>query len=302
MFRAIARHGGLSRAALELHLTPSALSHALRGLEAEVGCRLFDRSGRQLVLNQAGEHLLAAIEEPLNALENAAAALRELGQWGQGRLRIGAPASACQYLLPPVLRALRAGFPRLQIHVESGDMPHLVDLLRDRRIDVAVGVEPDHAPDLHCSAVFEDELFFTFSPRHPWSDNSPISPADIARQTFILHQRTGPTARLVARLFEELGCEPGTTMAVASIPAVKELVRMDLGVGVMAPWAAELELTRGTLRMRPLERRAWTRRWVVARLAARSATLAEERFGRLCRTEATRLRKVRRDLPHPRTS
>jgi DNA-binding transcriptional LysR family regulator len=86
-------------------------------------------------------------------------------------------------------------------------------------------------------------------------------------------------------------------MEVASIPAIKELVRMNLGVAVLAPWAAEAELARGSLRMRPVGTKALRRRWVMAHLAGRPLALAEERFFKLCRAQATGLRKVRKDLP-----
>ena len=80
----MARHGGLTRAAKELHLTPSALSHSLRSLEDEGGCRLFERVANRLVLNQAGEYLLAGIEGPLEALERTATSVRELARGREG--------------------------------------------------------------------------------------------------------------------------------------------------------------------------------------------------------------------------
>src|SRR5436190_15829677 len=92
MFSAVARHGSVAAAAQEVSLTPSALSHALRGLETEVGCRLFDRKGKRMVLNPAGEELLARVQEPMAALNAAADAVRNLGKWGQTRLRVGAAA------------------------------------------------------------------------------------------------------------------------------------------------------------------------------------------------------------------
>src|SRR5882762_9485295 len=95
MFSAVARLGSVAAAAQEISLTPSALSHALRGLESEIGCRLFDRSGKRMVLNPAGEELLARVQEPMAALATAAESVRKLGKWGQTRLRIGAAATIC---------------------------------------------------------------------------------------------------------------------------------------------------------------------------------------------------------------
>ena len=94
MFCAVAETGGLVTAGRKLHLTPSALSHSLKALETDLGCRLFERVGKRMVLNQAGEQLLAQVRGPLAALESAANGIKRLAKWGQTRLRIGASASA----------------------------------------------------------------------------------------------------------------------------------------------------------------------------------------------------------------
>src|SRR5690606_24530990 len=165
----------------ELHLTPSALSHALKSLEAEVGCRLFDRAGNRLFLNQAGEQLLEGIAEPLQALDRVAASIRDLARWGHGRIRVGVPPAACQYLVPPVLRELRREFPKIKLVVETGDTPQLITRLRERQIDLAIGVNPDRSADIEHRPLFEDELFFVFSPTHPWNDRRAPLPEDVAR-------------------------------------------------------------------------------------------------------------------------
>ena len=69
MFCVVAENGSLVTAAGKLHLTPSALSHGLKSLEGQLGCRLFERAGRRMVLNQAGEQFLMSIQPPLAALD-----------------------------------------------------------------------------------------------------------------------------------------------------------------------------------------------------------------------------------------
>src|SRR5688572_7682058 len=100
MFRAVARSGSLVAASRELHVTPSAISHGLKHLETALGCRLFERVGKRMLINHAGEQLLASIEKPLRDLAAAEEKLKQLGTWGRPRLRIGAAVSTCQYLLP----------------------------------------------------------------------------------------------------------------------------------------------------------------------------------------------------------
>src|SRR5437763_101501 len=119
VFCAVAESGSLVTAASKLHLTPSAISHSLKSLETDLGCRIFERVGKRMVLNQAGEHLLAEIHGPLTALEAAADGIRRLGQWGQTQLRISASAAACEHILPPIIRELKKTHPTLELQVES---------------------------------------------------------------------------------------------------------------------------------------------------------------------------------------
>ena len=97
--------------------------------------------------------------------------------------------------------------------------------------------------------------------------------------------------------FHSLDLVPSTIMEIASTEAIKELVKLNLGVSVMAPWAADRELVRGSLRMRPLGSKPVRRHWVVASLAGRRLSLIEETFCRLCRQIASGLRMDRRDIP-----
>ena len=107
VFVAVARHLSFTRAARELHLTQSGVSHSMKALEGDVGCRLLDRLGKKVILTQAGEQLLHHATKILQEMENARESLAHLGKWGRGRLRLGASTTVCQYLIPPVLREFK---------------------------------------------------------------------------------------------------------------------------------------------------------------------------------------------------
>src|SRR6476620_9104699 len=111
-FHTLARTGSFTRAAKELFLSQSAVSHAMKALEQEVGCRLLDRVGKKVALTQAGEQLLHHAEKILNEMQLARTALEHLGKWGQARLRIGASSTACRYILPPVLSEFKNDYPQ----------------------------------------------------------------------------------------------------------------------------------------------------------------------------------------------
>jgi len=137
-FSVLARTGSFTQTARELHITQSGISHSMKALENEIGCRLLDRLGKKVVLTQAGEQLLHHSKKILQEMKTARETLGHLGKWGKGRLRIGASTTACQHIIPPVLREFKESFPEHVITLEPGDTPELVDALLHQRIDLAL--------------------------------------------------------------------------------------------------------------------------------------------------------------------
>src|SRR5882724_12182330 len=129
-FSALARRGSFTLAAKDLFLTQSAVSHAIKALEEEVGCRLVDRTGKRVLLTQAGEQFLRHTEKIMREMEAARAGLDSLSRWGHGRLRLGASTTACQYILPTVLREFKQSFLKCVLKIEPGDHGQQLDLLR----------------------------------------------------------------------------------------------------------------------------------------------------------------------------
>src|SRR5438874_291067 len=155
-FSVLARTGSFTQAARELHLTQSGVSHSIKALERDVGCRLFDKLGKKVVLTQAGEQLMQHATRILQEMENAREALARLGKWGQGRLRLGASTTACQHVLPAVLREFKESFPEHNITIEPGDTPALVASLLRQRIDLALALEAENESQLEFHPLFTD--------------------------------------------------------------------------------------------------------------------------------------------------
>jgi DNA-binding transcriptional LysR family regulator len=300
MFCVVAETKSLVTAAAKLHLTPSALSHGIKALESQVGCRLFERLGKKLLLNQAGEQFLGAIQPPLAALDEAADALKRWGKWGQSRLRIGAAASICQHLLPNVIRELKKVHERLELQVHTAEGPSLLAKIHNGEIDLAVSVVLDAPAGLKARPLFRDELMLVFAPTHPWANGQTPEPEDLRKQPFILSPAGSLVRRMVDEYFHRLNMVPSTIMEIDNAEAIKELVKLNLGVSVLAPWAVEKELGRKTLALRPLGTKAPTRNWVIYALSSHRPDLAEESFARLCRQHAAGMRLDRKDLHETR--
>lgn len=283
-FCAVARRQSFTLAAKELFLTQSAVSHTIRALEEEVGSRLLDRVGRRVALTQAGEQLLRHAEVVLKEMAAARAGLDALSRWGHGRLRVGASTTACQYILPTVLREFRQSFPKCAITIEPGDQGRQVELLNSKQIDLALMLDTGPSREFKFVPLFEDELRFLVSPMHDWARAGQVNREEIAHETFVLYNKASYTFRLVSEYFREERIVLSHLIELGSMEAIKELVKIGLGVGVLAPWIARAELESGALREFPLGRRRLRRHWGVVHAKSRRLSLGEETFVGLCKS------------------
>ncbi len=281
-FSILARTGSFTETAQELHLSQSAISHSMKALEQEIGCRLLDRMGKTVVLTQAGEQLLISAQRILEEMESARSQLGHLGKWGSSRLRIGASTTACQHILPAVLREFKESFPQCAISIEPGDTPEMIEALRQHRIDLAVNLEPRRDEPLEFRPLFTDELVFITSPIHPWAKSGRVSRDDIPRQHYILYGKTSYTFQMIEAYFRKEQIVLHSLLDLGNMDAIKELVKLGLGISILAPWSCVKELQEGSLVTLPLGKRKLRRRWGVLHWRGRRLSLAEETFIGLC--------------------
>jgi LysR family transcriptional regulator, low CO2-responsive transcriptional regulator len=284
-FAALARRGSFTLAAKDLFLTQSAVSHAIKALEDDVGCRLLDRVGRRVLLTQAGEQFLRHTEKILREMEAARAGLEHLTKWGHGRLRVGASTTACQHILPTVLREFRQSYPKCVIRIEPGDHGQQIELLHGGHIDLALILEPlgkGGTAEITFVPLFDDELKFVVAPLHPWASLGRVPREAIEAETLVLYNKSSQTFRLVSEYFREEKIALSNYIELGSMEAIKELVKIGIGAGILAAWIAREELESGSLVSLPLGQRKLKRRWGVAHLKGRRLALAEETFVGLC--------------------
>lgn len=285
-FVTVARRGSFTLAAKDLFLTQSAVSHAIKALEDELGHRLLDRVGKRVTITQAGEQLLVHAQRILGEMESARAGLDHLANWGHGRLRVGASVTACQYLLPTVLREFRQSFPKCVIRIEPGDHGRQLELLREGQVDLAVMLRPDGDREFTFVPMFEDQLCFVVSPLHAWAALRQVPRAQVAQETLILYNKSSFTFRLLADYFREEKVSLNNYIELGAMEAIKELAKTGVGVGVIAPWVARAEIECGSLVSIALGTRPLVRQWGVGYLRGRRLALGEETFVGLCQEVA----------------
>ena len=281
-FKTLAETGSFTLAAKQLNLTQSAVSHSIKALEDDLGCSLISRLGRKIHLTQAGDIFLSSADRIHRQMVAVRGELNALGKWGAGRLRIGAGTTACQYILPAVIREFRQTFPDCQLSVTPNDAKELIDLLRNNEIDLALTLVPSNVDDIDAEIVFEDTLQFAVAPSHPWASRKQAPPAEIDQQTYVIYNKLSYTFELARKYFRSEGHEFANVIELGSMEAIKELVKIGIGVGIIAPWVARDEVRDETLCLIAMGRKPLTRTWGVCRIKGRRLSLMEETFTGLC--------------------
>jgi DNA-binding transcriptional LysR family regulator len=205
-------------------------------------------------------------------------------------LRIGASTTACQHVLPAVLREFKESFPQCAISIEPGDTPEMIEALRQHRIDLAVNLEPRREEPLEFRPLFTDELVFVTSPLHPWAKSGRVNREEIPTQHYILYGKTSYTFQMIETYFRKEQIVLYSLLDLGNMEAIKELVKLGLGISIVAPWSCGKELDEGSLVTLPLGKRKLRRRWGVLHWRGRRLSLAEETFIGLCEQVTERFR------------
>jgi DNA-binding transcriptional LysR family regulator len=281
-FVAVIEEGSFTLAARRLFVTQSAVSHSLRTLEEQLMCKVLDRSGKRVTLTVEGELLLKRCKRVICELDQAGRDLDGLRKWGQTRIRIGAPHSLCTFLVPSVLREFRDCFSRCEPVIEAGDTTVLLDRLTDVELDLVIGLKPRGRGEDGYRHMFTDRLAFLVSPFHPWVNDTNAVLETLTEQQFIIYAKATETHRLIEEWFEKKGGRGKTPLVLGDMAAIKEMARLGVGVGIVAPWIASREIEDGTLRAVEIPGPGIEREWGVFHSVNREPSLVEEAFIGLC--------------------
>jgi DNA-binding transcriptional LysR family regulator len=180
---AVARRGSFRAAAVDLGMSPTALSHAVKGLEARLGIRLFNRTTRSVSLSQAGEQFIARVAPALSEIRNAMEGVNDLRDKPAGTLRINASVGAArQFLVSVVLEYLRR-YPDTRVHLVTEG--RLIDIIADG-FDAGIRTRDVVPGDMIAVPFGADQRFAVVgSPDYFGEKPRPRTPADLTRHRCI---------------------------------------------------------------------------------------------------------------------
>ncbi len=283
--------GSFTETARRLHLTQSAISHSMKALETEIGMPLIERSGRKALLTQAGQTLVARAEKVLIEMSKARSELAHLARWGGSRLRLGASSTACQYLLPPVIREFRRQFPQWQIEVSSRDTMQSLNDVKEGVLELALCMDtPGMERDLTFRPLFSEEIRVVLPAGHPKAKQKTISAADVVKEPMLSYTATSYLSQIIRTHLEREGLRvPPPVIELGSLEAIKEMVKLEMGIALMPSWVSAADVAEGTIVLLPLSGKKLTRRWGIAHRKGRRLSHGEETFVKLCAAAGAKL-------------
>jgi DNA-binding transcriptional LysR family regulator len=265
-----------AEAAQRLRLTPSAISHQMRTLEAQLGFRLFERVGRRVRLTAEAQHLAQVIGEHLPPIDEALESLLDDGKSVRGSVRIGGALPFSRLWLRPRIAGLMRRHPELKLAVSFGAPSVLLPKLQSGQLDLVLMAESVESPLLAARPVFVEEFWAVCADSYLAGAAAPSTPQQLAQQRFIVYDESLPMHDAWWRSVMGRAAAPSNVAcSIANLDEMLHLCELGFGVAVLPNYLVADAVSRGRLR-RLLPRRTAPQNPV--RLVWRKQAIESARF------------------------
>ncbi len=250
-FAAVAKHLNVSRAARELHVTPSAISHNLDQLRKTIGVPLTRRTGSGVELTKAGEAVRIKAESILLQLDSLSTMFRTVSaDHLEDTLAIGASHGPSMRLVPELLARFQSQFPRLRVTVRTGSSKEIELLLRKQTVEVAFLSNPSNASALTIEPIASERLLFVVAKKHPLAKKLIINTAELAELPLLVGEGQDgktPAVDVIKRSLPET-IKLSVKAKFDSPGALRAVVMNGMGVGVLYEDMVVDEIRDGSLK------------------------------------------------------
>lgn len=287
--KAIHEAGGLARAADQLNITQSALSHQIKGLEDQAGVELFLRRSKPLKLSAAGLRLLRLANQILPQVEAAQAEFSALRSGKTGRMHIAIECHACFEWLFPVLEGFRKNWADVDVDIRPGLAFDALPALQKEEVDLVVSSDPEDIPGVTFIELFDYKAVFVASSQHPLAEKPYVDAEDFLGQTLITYPVDKTRLDVFSQLLIPAGVEPSTVRQVELTAVILLLVASNRGVAVLPDWVVREVKYNSDYVTRPLTEAGITRRLYAAIRSEDEEKPYVQELIRLAQSEARKL-------------
>jgi DNA-binding transcriptional LysR family regulator len=246
VFLTVATEKSFSRAADKLLRTQPAVSLSLQRLEQELGEKLIDRSGKDLILTDAGRTVIEYARRFQSLHQELDNSLAELRDNSAGRLIIGANESTTLYLLRHI-EEYRGLYPKVAVQVRRSFSSRIPNELLDGNLELGVISYDPGDERLKSKVIYTDSLAFVVSPRHRLAHRKTVSIAELGSENFIAHNVVSPYREVVLREFQTHKVPLHMEVEMPTIETIRKLVQSNMGVAFLPRMCVEQEIAQKLL-------------------------------------------------------
>jgi DNA-binding transcriptional LysR family regulator len=230
---AVARHRHFTRAADELHVAQSALSHQVRRLEAELGVDLFERTSRRVATTEAGVAVARRARRVLAEVQGVDEDVAEIQGLARGRISIGALLPAGEIDVPLLLARFREAHPGIDVYLREGTLGDMLGYLAEEEVDAAFAMLDVEPPDgAAVERLSEDEVVAAFTPGEAPGPGR-LRPGDLTGYPLVTPGTGSSVKRLLDEAFAAAGEPLHITLESADPFLLRCLVSSGFGAGVI---------------------------------------------------------------------
>jgi DNA-binding transcriptional LysR family regulator len=284
VFLAVARGESVSRAAVELAMSQSAVSGALIELERQFDIQLFDRIGKRLQLNALGRSLRPRVEALAAQAREIEQALAQRSDMGP--LRIGATLTIGNYVTIPIMAAFLSRYPDAHVSVEIANTAEIARKVTNFEIDVGLVEGELHAEELETTPWRHDELAVFCSPEHPLAAGAALDDADLKAASWIVRESGSGTRQAFDRAMSGILPNLKIVLELQHTEAILSAVEAGLGLGCVSRLALRDAFASGRLRECSVPGRDFRRQFFFVLHRHKYRSTGIQRWLELCRAHA----------------
>jgi len=223
-FLAVAEYGSFTRAATALYVSQPALSQQIKLLEQTLDVQLFDRSGRNVRLTDAGLVFQQHARQALKALETGARAVHDVQDLSRGHLRLGVTPTYTPWLTGPLLSSFWLRYQGITLSISEAPQGQIERRLVADELDAGIGFSADHAAELVATPLMQESLAMVISNEHPLARRQHVNMEMLATQPLVLLDTGFATRIEIDRECHEKGVTPHIVMETDTLGAIMEVI------------------------------------------------------------------------------
>ncbi|NOU91586.1 LysR family transcriptional regulator [Paenibacillus sp. LMG 31460] len=229
-FLAVCEELHFTKAAEKLGISQPTLSQQIRLLEHRVGSPLFQRIGKKIYITEAGEILHKHSRNMFHELDQAQAAINEIQGMQRGRLRIGCSGN---HLLTATIIAFHALYPKIELSVTELATEETKERLLSNQLDIGVVFLPDEDEQFHYIPLYNEQLRFVISDKHPLAQAKAIRLADLAQLPVAMLQRKFYVRQMMDDCCEQSGFEWKPAIELSTLESLLQMAKNNVGGAIL---------------------------------------------------------------------